>query len=241
MNDVIHSSPSVEPSSRLRRVAVRGAAAVVLLTGLVGVLHMPFAAPFLARVFPSVCPIKHGTPAQIDRAHALSGAAIRGSATSVAPARPALGFELDKSTHADLEAWAAKNHLSCASISGNENLQKCTKVPAAAVGQPESLGALEEVSFEFQSTGQLVNVQTLRRHLSAPQAAAAVSALEQSASSTLGEPTTVGGEPTAEHLSRGMLSSYVAVHHFTDYRATVSATNLASTGIMVREEYISSM
>lgn len=236
MNTVI---PSVADSSRVRRAASRVVAAALLLTGIVGVLHMPFAAPFLRSVFPSICPMKRGTPEQIDRAHALAVAAIQSSGTTAAPARPALGFELDKSTKADLDAWAAKHKVSCASIAGNATLQKCTAVPAAAVGQPESLGALEEVTFEFQSTGALVNVQTLRRHLSPAQAAAAVSVLEQDAASVLGAPTTVGGEPTAEHLSRGLLATYVAVHHFTDYRATVSATNLASTGMMVREEYIS--
>jgi len=40
-------------------------------------------------------------------------------------------------------------------------------------------------------------------------------------------------------LSQGLLATYVAVHTFTDYRATVSATNLAHTGVMVREEYLS--
>ncbi len=49
----------------------------------------------------------------------------------------------------------------------------------------------------------------------------------------------LGGEPTSSHLGRAFLSSYVAVHGFRDYRATVSATNLASTGVMVREEYVS--
>lgn len=164
---------------------------------------------------------------------------MRGSSAPLAPSRPALGFELDRTTRADIETWAAKYRVSCKSIAGNENLRKCTNVPAAAVGQAAWLGNLEEVSFELQSNGELVNVQTLRRHLSAETAAAAVSELERQLEAVTGPPSTIGGEPTAGHLSRGALSSFVAVHQYRDYRGTVSATNLAATGVMVREEYFS--
>jgi hypothetical protein len=225
---------------RWLRIAASTAGVGVVLTGMVGVLHMPFAAPLLRKISPAfACPIRHGTPEQIDRAHALASAAIRDAATSNAPARPALGFELDKTRRGDMEAWAARNDVSCASIGGNDNLQKCTDVPASAVGEASELGPLEEVCFEFQASGELVNVQTLRRHLAPAAAAHAVEQLERSAASTLGEPSTVGGAPTSAHLGRSLLSSYVAVHTFKDYRATVSATNLAQTGVMVREEYLS--
>jgi hypothetical protein len=222
------------------RLAVRLAGVTVALTGLVGILHFPFAAPLLRTIFPaSVCPITRGTPAQIDRAHALGAAAIRNAAQAPAPARPALGFQLNQTRKSDLDAWAATHGVSCASIAGNENLQRCTGVSATAVAQPSELGPLEEVTFEFESTGQLVNVQTLRRHLTPERAARIARELEGSAAAALGKPSSLGGEPTVAHLSRSFLASYVAVHSFTDYRATVSATNRASTGMMVREEYVS--
>ena len=213
---------------------------LALLTGLIGVLHLPFAAPLLRKIMPgSVCPIMRGTPAQIDRAHVIGASAIRRAASSPAPARPALGFRLDETTRADLQAWASHHHVSCAAIAGNENLQRCTDVPAQAVGEPEALGALEEATFEFKASGALVNVQTLRRHLGAAQAADAAGRLEQAAAAALGAPSKSGGEPTVAHLSHGLLSTSVAEHVFTDYRATVSATNLTPTGVMVREEYLS--
>lgn len=225
---------------RWLRIVLRAAAATTVLTAAVGVLHFPFAAPVLRMIFPaSVCPVTKGTPAQIDRAHALGAAAIRNAAVSPAAARPALGFELDKTRKSDLDAWASRYGISCGSIAGNENLQRCTAVPAAAVNQANDLASLEEVTFEFQSTGELVNVQTLRRRLTPTQAADAVARLERDAAAALGQPSTLAGEPTAAHLARGFLATYVAVHTFTDYRATVSATNLAETGIMVREEYLS--
>ena len=222
------------------RIVLASGAAALLLTGLVGVLHMPFAAPLLRKISPaSLCPITRGTPAQIDRAHAVAGAAIRASARTSAPARPALGFELDKSTRADLDAWAARHGVSCENIGGNANLRRCSDVPAAAVGEPEGLGALEEVSFELRSSGELVDVETLRRQLTPAQGAETAAQLERSVASTVGDPTHTGGVATAPHLGHGFLSSYVAEHTYSDYRATVSATNMGKNGVMVREQYLS--
>jgi hypothetical protein len=186
--------------------------------------------------------VVRGTPAQIDRAHAIGAAAIRGQATGLAPARLALGFELDKMRRSDLAAWAATHQLTCKAISGNENLQRCTDVPAAAVAVQAGMAgvaAMEEITFEFQASGELVNIQTLRRHLGVAEAARTVGQLERAVATTLGPPSTVAGQPTVEHLSKGVLATYVAEHVFKDYRATVSATNLAATGVMVREEYLS--
>lgn len=234
------SSTSAIVSRRAWKILFRVAAGAILLTGLVGVLHMPFAADLLRAISPSwACPVRRGTPEQIDRATAMGAANIRDHASSAAPARPALGFALDTTTRGDIRAWAAKNGVTCAAIGGNDNLQKCTDVPAAAVGEPASFGPLEEITFELRATGELVNVQTMRRGLTADAAAAMSASIASTMKSTLGDPSQTGGEPTAAHLSHGVLATYVAVHQFTDYRATVSATNLASTGFMVREEYLS--
>lgn len=240
---VVGSALSTMSPARLRRVwkiLFRVTVASVLVTGLIGVLHMPFAAPLLRAISPNwACPIRRGTPEQIDRGHAMGAANVRAAASTAAPARPALGFALDTTTRGDIRAWAAKNDISCASIGGNENLQKCKNVPAVAVGQPAAFGPLEEITFELRATGELVNVQTMRRGLTLDAAAMIASDLEARAAKDLGAPSQLGGEPTAAHLTRGVLSTYVAVHQFTDYRATISATNLASTGLMVREEYFS--
>lgn len=234
------AAAAVVDSRRLLRAALRVGAAALLLVGVVGLLHMPFAAPLLRRISPaSLCPVTRGTPEQIDRSHAIGAAAIRASTTTSAPSRPALGFDLDRSTRADLDAWAQRHGIACASIGGNANLQRCGEVPAHAVGAPASSGALEEVSFELRSTGVLVNVETLRRRLTPEQAVAIVAERERAVIAAVGPPSNVGGDATVAHLSHGYLSSYVAEHTFADYRATVSATNMASGGMMVREQYLS--
>ena len=228
------------PSGPIVRWALRIATGGILFTAIAGALHMPFARPLLRMLSPaSVCPIMRGSPEQIDRAHAVGAAAIRSTAVTAAPSRPALGFELDKTRKSDMLAWAASHKVSCESIAGNDNLQRCGKVPASAVLQPDAFGPLEEVTFEFQKTGELVHVQTMRRHLTAEVAAYIAGQLETNAAHVLGPPSTRGGAPTVAHLSHGLLSTYVATHTFTDYRSTVTATNLAETGMMVREEYLS--
>ncbi len=226
--------------SRLSRFLVLALGSGWLLTGLVGVLHLPFAAPLLRKISPaSLCPITRGSPAQIDRAHAIGAAAIRASATTNARSRPALGFVLDKTTRADVDAWAARHGVSCENIGGNGNLRRCVDVPAVAVGEPVSSGPLEEVSFELRATGELVSVETFRRHLAPSSAAVVAAALERGVASAVGAPSTTAGEAAEAHLARGFLSSYVAEHTFTDYRATVTATNLGDSGVMVREQYLS--
>lgn len=225
---------------RLIKYGIRLAIAAVVFTVLVGVLHLPFAAGLLRMISPAdVCPVLRGSPAQVDRAHAIGAAAIAASAVAAAPARPALGFELDVTRKADLDAWASRHGISCSNIAGLSTLQRCPDVPAAAVGQADDLGKFEEITFQFLSTGQLVNVQTTRRGLTAEQAAHTAGVLAQTAAAALGAPTTSAGEPAAAYLSRGMLTTFIVEHTFTDYRATVTATNLGETGMMVREQYLS--
>lgn len=240
----LEKRPTTEEAAPRRgrwgRLAIRAAVGAALFTGAVGVLHLPFAAPLLRLVSPSsVCPVQKGSPAAIDRAHEVGAQMVRDSAAALAPARPALGFALDTMRKGDLDAWAAKYGVTCHSIAGNEPLQKCVAVPPEAVGQPATFGTLEEVCFVFKSTGELVNVQTLRRGLDPQRAATIVAELERGASSVLGPPTTSGGEANAAYLGRSFLSTYVTVRTFKDYRVTFTATNLAPTGVMVREEYLS--
>lgn len=212
----------------------------LLLTCFAGVLHMPFARPLLRMVSPaSICPVMRGSPEQIDHARAIAAASIRSATTANAPARPALGFVLDQTQRQDVRAWAAAKKIKCSSIGGNDHLQSCGPLPASALGEPDDFGDFEEVTFEFRATGELVHVQTTRRHLTVASAAATASRLETKAAEVLGPPSASAGAATVTHLSHGVLSTYSATHTFADYRATIVATNLAPTGVMVREEYLS--
>ena len=225
---------------KLARIGMRAGAAALALTGLVGVLHLPFASRLLRAISPaSLCPITHGTPDQIDRAQAAGAATLQAESLTAAPARPALGFVLDRSTRADLVAWAKTHGVTCADLNGNANLQRCLDVPASAIGENPATGPLEEMTFTFRSTGEMTNIETLRRGLAPARAAAIAGELEANLERVLGAPTKSGGAATEAHLSRGGFVTYVVEHGFHDYHATVSATNIPGTGVMVREQYFS--
>ena len=198
----------------------------------IGLLHLPVAAPLLSAISPSaVCPLTRGTAAQIDRAHDLGAANLRGASAMTAPARPALGFRLDAPV--DLASWAKTHRVTCASVGENATLQRCVDVLA------DDGSTIDEVTFETRATGELVNVQTMRRGLSPETAAALATRLEDRAARELGAPTKLGGEATAAHFARGKLATYIAEHAFHDYRATISATSFGERGTMVREQYLS--
>ena len=240
--DSLHLGPAPRVWRRRLAYAMAGAAA---FTGLVGILHLPFAAPLLRKISPAaLCPIQRGTPDQVDRAHAIAAAGKTNAGATAAPVRFALGFELDRTTRGDVTAWGEKNAISCSQIAGNETLMRCTDVPLAALAGSspsavDDVRTYEEVTFAFRSTGELVNVQARRRHLSADAASKLAGSIAARTEKALGRPSTVGGEPTAAHLSRGALSTFVAQYAFSDYEASVAATNLPPYGVMVREQYIS--
>lgn len=215
----------------VRKAAYFGVGAVVA-TLAIGLLHLPVAAPLLRAISPAaVCPLTRGTAAQIDRAHDLGAAQLRAANGTTAPARPALGFRLDAPV--DIASWAKARNVTCASVGGNATLQRCTDVPA------DDGATIDEVIFELRTTGELVNVQTMRRGLSPETAAALATRLEDRAARELGAPTKLGGEATAAHFSHGSLATFVAEHAFHDYRATISATSFGDRGTMVREQYLS--
>jgi len=214
--------------SAVRKAAYFGLGATLAI----GLLHLPAAAPVLRAISPSaVCPLTRGTAAQIDRAHEVGAAALRSATATPAPARPALGFRLDAPV--DIATWAKARGVTCASVGGNETLQRCTDVPA------DDGSRIDEVTFELRSTGELVNVQTMRRGLSPETASALAARLEDRAARELGAPTTLGGEATAAHFAHGNLATFIAEHAFHDYRATISATSFGERGTMVREQYLS--
>lgn len=224
----------------MKRVGVPIACTALALVAIGGAAHLPFAAPLVRRFLPgSICPVTRGTPAQIDRATAIAAAAIRREASPAdAPERLALGFALDVTTVADVDAWAARHGITCTNIAGNATLRRCRDVPAEAVGHPASFGRLEEVTFEFRATGALVIVATTRRGLTPERAATISASIAATHRDHLGAPSKEAGEPRAEYLGRSVLATYVAEHAFANYRATVAATNLARTGVMVREQYL---
>ena len=138
--------------------ALTGAGATLgSLVLLGGVLHMPFARGLLMRI--GGCPMaSEVSPAELDRVHQGALAQDRGEA--LAPAKPAFGFDLGKTTRADVIAWAAREGARCQKDRGNEI--RCDRVPASAVGTAAE-GTLASLSFGFNAQGRVVDMRRCAR------------------------------------------------------------------------------
>jgi hypothetical protein len=200
-----------------------------------GVLHLPAARPLLARLG-APCPVRTVSAAEVDAARGPALAALRGEAK--AKSRPALGLRLDATTAGDVAAWAKANRLSCVAPRKAPDTLSCTDVPAEALGLPASHGRVPDVALAFDARGVLVAVDALRRGLSPREAAEAGTALVGRLSAELGAPSERAGDWTAEHLG-GPLHTSIVRFRFRDYVATVTATHLPGTGVILREQYLS--
>lgn len=216
-----------------RKILVVVPLIVLGLVGLMGVLHLPFARPVLAWIGYG-CPAK-ATPEQVEVARLTSARAARG--TTPSPGRPALGFSLDSTTRADVDAWVAARGLRCTELQQGTVL-RCTSVPALALGQ--SGGLIDDLAFAFEPHGRkLVTVTTLRNQLDAAQAEKALTGITARLQAELGEGRS-SGTPTAAYLAEGPMRTALTEYRFSDYIANVSATNLGQR-VAVREHYMSAI
>lgn len=232
------STANRAPMKKSVRMAYWTFGIAMVLMFIAGLLHTPAGRPLLAKLGFG-CPVRAGTPEEVDRARAFGAQRFQGQSTALA--RPALGFVFEKTTLAEVEAWAAQHHVTCEKISGTETLRACSDVPPAAIGQPDWFGPAEEVSFGFHSARTLASVSTMRRRLGITHANAIAKELSDRLHRSLGAAHITGGENEPGHFAKGPLQTYMNEWTFSDYGVTLSEVRLADTGIMVREQYLSAV
>lgn len=222
-------------SKRLRKGALWGAGGAGALVLAVGVLHMPFARSMLMRA--GGCPFSTSlTREEAEQARHLG--MQNNHATAVAPARPAMVFTLDETTAAQAKAWARDHKLSC--DEPRPGTLRCENVPPQALGLPPAQGMDAEVWLMFDAKDRLVNASTWRTHLPADVASKTASELTTSLTSRLGQPSWSTGSLDAQHLSSVSGDSVAnRSYRFVDYSADISTLNLPTSGVSVREHYVS--
>jgi len=223
-------------SRRLKRLLFSGAAFVAFAVSAIGLLHTPLGRPLLAKLGVG-CPITKATAAQIDHARTIPAAAYLGKGP--APTRPALGFTFEKTTLAEVEAWAKGHGIACETINGNETLRSCKDVPATALGESADFVAAEAVDFEFRASRTLAVLTVLRRGLTVEKANTMAAGMSGRLHDALGAPQRVAGENTRAHFAKGPLQAFQEEYAFGDYGATLTETRLGSTGVLLREHYFS--
>jgi hypothetical protein len=202
----------------------------------VGLLHAPIVRPLLMRA--GGCPMAGAklSPSQAEVARKVAIREERGSAP--APARPALVFALDATSMHDARTWASRRHVHCEEP--RAALIHCEHVPAQAIEASSSQESEADLSLEFDIHDRLVSVTTFRTHLTPGGAARTASEIAASLTASLGPPTKAAGAFEAESLSRpAAYSVAVRSYRFADYIADVTAIHLPTTGVALREHYMS--
>jgi len=221
---------------RWRHVAMRVALGLGISTLAIGALHAPPFRHLLMRL--GGCPMLGArmTPEQMDNARRISVSADRGDVA--APLRPALGFVLDVTTLADVHAWGNREKVACEDA--RAGLVTCTGVRPSAFGSPTADAPIDELALGFDARGRLVNITTLRSHLSAADAALASRDIGTLLEASLGSAGKRTGAFDTRRLARSGVDSLATVQYrYRDYFADVTAMNLPESGPSIREHYMS--
>lgn len=204
----------------MRRTLIKVTVSSLILVGVVGLMHMPFARDLLQSVggcpFPTTDRTLTAQEAETLRQKTLAPE----RSLAAASARPALGFALERTTRAEVLTWATTHKLTCkADRHGGAGLT-CADVRASMLPEPGEKELVGQLMLGFTPEQALVSVHYMTRDTSRP----AILARSQQASLTLSElgPQRESGDPTlAKPLSQ--LRREV---RFRDYLASISATNM---------------
>ena len=160
----------------------------------------------------------------------MKSAAPLKTTTTRAAARPAFGFTLDKSTKAEVLAWARSVNAPCNEEVGAAAL-RCEGIP-----QPETGLPVRDAFFRFDPRGGLVGVDLMRDGTDSAKAVSVLTEIVGRVAREAGPPTTVQGTAAPASLG-GYLDRAATEFRFADYAADVSATNMGKQGVIVREQY----
>lgn len=218
-----------------KAITKAAAAITIAFAAFMLLVHLPAGRRLLAPFYAAKCPVTHLTAAEAEAARVAAVKATPGTGT--APARPALGFVLDKTTAAEVKTWAASAKLSCTD-EREGSLVKCTAVPPSALPEGVPGPPLSEVVFMFEPRGMtLVNLTAYLADAPETVAATRLRAVRDALRAKLGPGTEVG-EMEAAYLSEDARTATVG-YRFADYQADVTATRLRPGQVMVREHYLS--
>jgi len=209
---------------------IRFGGVLAAATLVMGILHLPAARPLLLLI--GACPVGRASASEIEEARGIALRALRGDTR--APARPALSFDLERTTLDDVRGWARARGIGC-DLSRESTLLVCSRVPAPAL-RSTSLQLIDEVAFVFRVRDRrLVNVTTLTTGVAPTGAADSFAAIAHGLASTLGTPEASRVPPAQWDGTRPVFVRY----RYADYIADLSAMQLPGRGIVMREQYMS--
>ncbi|MFO0660767.1 MAG: hypothetical protein U0165_13185 [Polyangiaceae bacterium] len=219
----------------VRRVLGVTCGVSLLATGLIGFAHTPAGRSWL-KYLPGAsvaCPvpaeIRNLTAEQRDANHRRAVQALKGD--SPARSRPGLMLSLGASRD-ELSAWSARVHAQCADQASGLEV-RCT-----GLDDVERAGAAvrtDAVVFRFDRDGHLVSILSMQSTSSPDAAALHVRESSDSLASEAGPSTQRFGDADPEFLAAGALRQARAEFKFSDYHASVAATNMGRDRYVISE------
>lgn len=219
----------------MKKVLLGVALALATASGAVGLLHTRAGKPLLAKA--GGCPANNAPPQGVEDAQKRAIRLTRGEAQ--APARLALGFELDKTTLNDVQSWASAHGVRCTATREDTTLS-CVDLPAEALPATFARARIDELELSFRVGDKtLLGLSTWRWHLPEETAARELGSVTAGLRGALGAPTTDEGDHA--HLGREPFAGAVVKYNFNDYLCTVSGMNLPAKGITLHESYVTGL
>jgi hypothetical protein len=217
----------------LARVLTIGAAISALA---VGFAHTSVGRPLFGavlRVAHGGCPFGYDralSPAQRERAQLDFAISHRGERR--ARSRPALGFQLDRTTRDEVVAELAAHGIACAAGKGMSDLT-CSGVPSQAL--PNASGPARNLWFTFGVRQQLLSVVALSRASEVAIISETFIATRSALDDQAGAVTKTEGNSDPRALAAGALRQASAEFRFRDYYALTRATNLGQSFVLTEE------
>jgi hypothetical protein len=213
----------------------------VAFTAVVGFAHTRAGRPLLARMASGkakggACPFGYDaaqTPEQKEAKRRAFAAAHAGE--GLAASRPALGFELGRSTRGEVSAWTRAHGVACKVPRSGPDLD-CADVPDGALPVPWRGAPVASMWIGFGPGDTLASVVVVRRAPGAEAISATFAAVTSAVAAQAGPARATEGDPSAARLSAGLLQQASAEYRVRDYYAVVRATNMGD-GFALTEDY----
>lgn len=198
------------------------AAGLFAVTGLIGFAHTPAGRPLLALfgVVPG-CPVLANLDPLKTQEHRSAWVAKK-AGSELAPARPALGFELGRTDKTEVKRVLVSQGITCKSVRKDSALD-CKR-------------GGDDLLVQFDGQERLVAIDVFHTTDSSTEALSLLDAVARDLSSKIGEATQTRGERTASYLEEARFRQVVLEYRYSDYSARVAATNFGSD-LRVREQY----
>ncbi|MES1204482.1 MAG: hypothetical protein ABUS79_00970 [Pseudomonadota bacterium] len=216
------------------------AGSALFLTALMGFAHTPAGRPLLGalgRAFRgSACPLGYDrAPSPQARERARLGFAATHRGPAPAAGRPALGFELDRTTLIEVRSFMASRGITCREATAAADLV-CVNVPGRLLPAAFHAQASRDLWFNFGTAHELTSVVAVSRSTTARQISAAFAGVTGTIAAQAGRPTRARGAADAASLGAGALRQASNEFAYADYYACARATNMGAD-FLLTEEY----